>query len=275
MYIDFPENLDKQIVRVSGKSGNGPAEQAVQACQKVFWLPRGLVHRRFEKRAEEHRGGWRQNPTFCAAATADFGNWIARLLNAGRGSEPPLFTYERLTYEGVKRIGKDIICDEIIPEASKPLQDRYVPPQLEPMDFARESEFEKCISELTHYDCGIFALHNIGAEIDEKGTLPQKFVDNIRLYDRRLHERAPSVGLSLDRIIRLGIVATTMPNEHRYRYTRRLADDTLAQWRFVAVSPEHEGEACVVAEHVDQLQVELASLIGRQNASAPPRQLVL
>ena len=67
MYIDFPENLDKQIVRVSGKSGNGPAEQAVQACQKVFWLPRGLVHRRFEKRAEEHRGGWRQNPTFCAA----------------------------------------------------------------------------------------------------------------------------------------------------------------------------------------------------------------
>ena len=35
-------------------------------------------------------------------------------------------------------MGKDIICDEIIPEASKPLQDRYVPPQLEPMDFARE-----------------------------------------------------------------------------------------------------------------------------------------
>jgi hypothetical protein len=241
----------------------------------VFWLPTGLSNKAFERRAAEQQGGPPQNPAFCIGSAEYIANWLGRLLGTARiGLEPPLFTYERLSYEGSRRVGGDIICNKIIPEASSPLKDRYEPPELEPMYFGRDDEFEKCVKALSYYDCGIFALHNICAEIDDEGRIPPKFVNNIRLYDRLLRERAREFGLSLDRIIRLGIVATTSPQGHLYRYPRRW-DEILAQWRFIAVSIEYEGQASIVPEHVDSLRVELDSLISCQPAQVIPARRML
>ena len=264
--LDFPDNLTKQITRAAGGAGDGLREHAIQACNKVFWLPAGLRLARFERKAAEQRGSPPQNPAYCTGSAVDLGDWIVRLLGGFVGTEPPLLFCELLPYEELRRLKRNVIREDLIPKASIPLQDRYVPPQLEDQYFIGEAEFDQRIKDLFRYDCGIFALHNFGTEIDNVGELPHLFQARIRFYDKKLRDFVRAEGISLDRIIRLGIVATTMPSGHQYSYVRK-TDNTLAQWRFVAVSLEHGREPHVIDKHIEALKVDLEGVITRRNAA--------
>jgi hypothetical protein len=259
--VDAPDALIEKITRASGDKER---RAAVAACQRMFWLPAAYRHTFFDEKAASQCSESDPNPVLWTGSPASLAQRIASLITGETSdSPPPLIGYERIRYDALSRVGTDIVVDQIIPQTSGPLKGRFVPEKLEPLAFAGEDDLKACVDALANYDCGIFAIHNISGDIDEAGELPQSFVEDIRRYDRLLRDSGPTAGLSLDRIIRLGIVATRMPKTHRFQYPRRMTDQTIAQWRFIALELNDDDRPTLNSSHVESLKVELKGLIER------------
>ena len=259
--VDAPDALIGKIARASGVKELGAT---VAACQRVFWLPAAYSHPVFDEKARTQSGESDPNPLLYTGSPASLAQRLASLINGkANDAPPPLISYERIRYDALSRVGSDIIVDQIIPQTSDPLKGRFVPDKLEPLAFAGEDDLKTCVNALARYDCGIFAIHNISGDIDEAGELPRSFVEDIRRYDRLLRNSGSTPELSLDRIIRLGIVATRMPKNHRFQYSRKSTDQTIAQWRFIALELNDNARPTLNSGHVDALKVELKSLIER------------
>jgi hypothetical protein len=260
--VDAPDALIEKIARASG---DRERRTAVAACRRLFWLPAAYRHTFFNEKAETQSSESDPNPVLYAGSPASLAQRLASLLTGKTNdAPPPLISYERIRYDALSRVGTDIIVDQIIPQTSDPLKGRFVPDKLEPLAFAGEEDLKTCVDALARYDCGIFAIHNISGDIDEAGVLPRTFVEDIRRYDRLLKDSGPTAGLSLDRIIRLGIVATRMPKGHQFKYSRKLTDQTIAQWRFIALElNDDNARPTLNSSHVESLKVELTGLIER------------
>lgn len=256
--IDSPASLANKVLRVASPQDE-EGKQAILHRPAVLWLPNDVDHKAFRKEAAKQATGPLRNPALRTGSAAELCEWLARAFGIGArspGLDVPLISYETLSIQSVMAANVNIFVDEIIPMASVVFE----PAEVESMEFTKESELETCIQALSRYDYGIFAIHNIGSDVDEHGMLPDRFVSNIRTYDGFLKQHAPANGLCLENIIRLGIVATTMPAKHFFRYPKKLLrDDALSQWRFIAVAVEEDGTH-IVKSHINSLQVELNTL---------------
>lgn len=193
---------------------------------------------------------------------------LGRLPTSIESEKHPAFGYQKICNRILHKGANNIIRDVIIPEISEPLREKYSPPQWEPVFFSSHADAKKIIMDLKYYPFAIIALNNFNGDIDYEGIIPEDFRDKILAFDTLIRECAENAGIDVNNILRIGIIATTQPDKHLFRYLRAGAYGTISGWRFVAVSVDGDSRLQVKAEDLNSLCDELQDFPKHERAGA-------
>ncbi|MCA0012890.1 hypothetical protein LB561_09920 [Mesorhizobium sp. B292B1B] len=263
-YALNPALLKKDIDVAAGAPGSN--------FKCVIWLPQDTDDDDFvEKINAQSNEGWAVQLAadlfwFQQGNSGQLSQVVERFLGREPSSSeddeesPPPFGYQDVEYK--KMPGGNVIRDIIIPEASAPLG-KYKPPTWEEVPFFDEQEAVKIINDMMLYKFGVVAIHNFNDSIDDEGIIPMNFRERVMAIDKIVQSFAKGNGVDPQNILCLGIIATTMPERHSFRYLKKATNEIIARWRFVAVGVKSQLNFQVDSGHLNSLIQELQARLNR------------
>jgi len=256
-YASSPELLAKDVEIAAGSSS--------ARFKSIVWLPQDSEDNEFASGGDDEAS----EIMLRTGSVEQLNEEILKLLGRSLSIElPPAFVYQDVQYTNDALRRNNIIRDVIIPGLSSLLVDKYRPPKWEDVPFSDDARAEILIHDIMSYGLGVVAINNFGDDIDQEGTLPIDFRDRLLAIDDLVQRNARLTGVCADNIVCLGIIATTKPKRHPFRYLRKAANEIIARWRFLAVSVESPNEFEIDEGHLNSLYQELEALIKKAGPRA-------
>lgn len=254
-YYRLTPDLLKRHVEIS-------AGTPINGFRYIVWLPEKLDDIKF---APVEPDLWLSH-----GPAAEVSKFIERLMGRDLAPMPerhPAFGYQKI--QSRQRNSANIIRDVIIPEISAPLRPRYAPPEWESVFFSKEEDAKKIIQDLKNYPFSIISINNFNGQIDHDGDIPEEFKDRLITFDKLIKDCSPDDGVRINNILMLGIIATTQPEKHLFRYLSGGAHGIISRWRFLAVGIEGDSQLQVKADHLESLCEELQDRMDNAEERVP------